>query len=1063
MMHVRKFTTLVSIATCLVSAASTTVAGEIPWRSPVARPANAPQAGSDERSQSASALCANAIRTLARRPEAKHIVVQFDRPVTSTERQRLEDTGVHLLSYLSENAYFAWLSTNLDADAAVASAPFKSTAAIETSAKLHPELQIGRTPDWPVVAPGDDPTIGAYVMLHPDADPGAGAALVAARSGLVRDFVFSVNTIVVEAPVSALRMLAADDAVQWIEPALPRLSTCNAENRAITGADIVQAAPYSLTGAGVTVLIYDAGTARATHVDFGGRLTSLDGSGLQTHSTHVAATVGGNGAASGGVNRGMAPGVTLLSYGFEYDGSGTFLYTNPGDIEDDYTAAIGLGADISNDSIGTNTETNFFPCSIQGDYGVTDALIDSMVRGSVSGGAPFRIVWSAGNERQGNRCDVEGFGQYYSTAPPAVAKNHLCIGALNANDDSMTSFSSWGPTDDGRMKPDFCGPGCQVGGDNGVTSASAANDTAYAVLCGTSMSGPTVCGLASLLLQDYRAHFAGPDPRNSTLKVLFAQNAVDRGNVGPDYQFGYGSVRIQPTIDFMRTGNFLEQSISQGEALTYHVNIAPGTTQLKITIAWDDPPATPNVIPSLVNDLDLRVTDPTAVQRFPWTLNPLNPSAPAVRTQVDRLNNIEQVLVDNPPAGQWTVAVVGHSVPIGPQVFSIASSAELHPFGLRVRLTGEPPTLLPAGTAVTLPVEIVALEETVVPGSETLFFRYAGGAFEAVPLTTLGGTAYQAILPPAVCGATPEFYLSAVGTVSGQVTNPSGAPGSVYSAGVGTDVTPFDDAAETDPGWTVGATGDTATTGIWTRVDPNGTSAQPENDHTPTGTMCWVTGQGSVGGGVGENDVDGGRTTLTSPTIDASSVTDPTLEYWRWVSTTDAADVFTAQISNNNGSTWSTLEVLGITSPGWNHAEFRIADILPPTNQIKVRFMAQDVGSGSIVEAAIDDLLIHSRECQENLADCNSNGVVDADDISSGRSADANGNGVPDECDPTGCPGDVNGDGTVDLADLAALLSAFGAATGDPEFNAAADFDANGSIDLSDLATLLSAFGQDCP
>lgn len=1063
MMHARRFTAFVSAATCLACLASAAFAGDVPWRSPAGRPTDHPRttpAASDVEHATATA---DALRALAARTDAKRVVVQFDRPISAVERNRLETSGLHLLGYLTENAYFATLTPNLRVDSVVASAPLSSATAIETATKLHPALQDGQTPEWAVVTPGDDPVIGAYVMLHPDADLGAGVGLVAHHSGVMRDFVFSVNTIVVEAPVSALRALAAADDVQWIEPALPRLSTCNVENRAITGADIVQAAPYSLNGAGVTALIYDGNTARATHNDFGGRLTAHDSSGQASHATHVSATVGGSGAASGGTNRGMAPGVTLLSYGFEYDGSGTFLYTNPGDLEADYTDAISLGADISNNSIGTNTEPNGFPCAIQGDYGVTDALIDAMVRGSVSGGTPFRIVWSAGNERQGTRCNVEGFGSYYSTAPPAVAKNHLCIGALNANDDSMTSFSSWGPTDDGRMKPDFAGPGCQSNGDMGVTSAGANSNTAYTVMCGTSMSGPTVCGLASLLIQDYRAQFGGPDPRNSTLKVLFAQNAVDRGNVGPDYQFGYGSVRIQPTIDFVRAGNFFEDEAAQGEAIVYQVSVAPGTTELKITIAWDDPPATPNVIPSLVNDLDLRVIDPSAVQHFPWTLNPSNPSATAVRTQVDRLNNIEQVFVENPPAGTWTVEIVGHSVPSGPQPFSIASSATLGQTGVRVRLLGSPPELMAPGVAVTLPVEIVAFDETIVPASETLHVRYDGGAFVAIPLTSLGSNAYEAVLPPPVCGATPEFYISAVGTVSGLVTNPGTAPAAVYSAPVGTDSQPYLDTIETDLGWTVGLAGDTATTGVWTRVNPNGTPAQPEDDHSNPGTICWVTGQGSVGGGVGENDVDGGRTTLTSSTIDAALISDPILGYWRWVSTTDSEDIFTVQVSNNDGSTWSTLETVGVSGAGWNLFEFSIADLLPPTSQMRLRFMAQDVGQGSIVEAAIDDVHIRGRECIESLADCNANGILDSDDISSGRSTDGDENGVPDECDPTGCPGDVNGDGTVNLNDLAALLSAFGSSTGDPTFNLGADFDSNGTIDLSDLAVLLAAFGEDCP
>lgn len=1007
---------------------------------------------------------------LAARPFERHVVVRFSEPMTAPLRAKLDRAGMTLLRPLGANAFFASLDADrLNSAAIAAQAGVVDVFAIETEWKLHPYLAAGEAPLGSRVVDGDDPIIGAYVVFHPDVNLDDAAATFDRLGLMPRDWLESVNGAVLELSMSQVEALASEDIVQWLEPALPRMGELNVENRALTGANTVQAAPYGLNGAGVTVLVYDGGTARSTHQDFGGRLTVHDGSGESTHPTHVCATVGGSGAASGGTQRGMAPGVTIRSFGFEYDGSGTFLYTNPGDLEADYGNAINnLGADISNDSIGTNTESNGFDCGFQGQYGVTDQVIDGVVRGSVSGGVPFRIVWAAGNERQGSRCDVEGFGDYYSSAPPGGAKNHLCIGAVNSNDDSMTSFSSWGPTDDGRLKPDFCAPGCQVGGDGGVTSASSSGDTAYASLCGTSMASPTACGLAALLLQDYRAQFGGPDPRNSTLKVLFAQNAVDRGNVGPDYQFGYGSIRIQPTIDFMRTGNFAEDEASQGETVQYQVTVAPGTPQLKITLAWDDPPGTPNVIPSLVNDLDLRVFDPSSTQRFPWTLNPSNPSAPAVQTQADHLNNIEQVLVNSPTAGVWTVEVRGFSVPDGPQAFSIAGSPQLIETGVRIKLPDGTPTLMAPGVGETFPVQISASTESIVPGSPTLHVRYDGGSYIDIPLTPLGGDDYEAALPPPVCGATPEFYVSVMGSVSGVVTNPSTAPVSTYSAEVGADVISYMDTIETNLGWTVGAVGDNATTGVWTRVDPVGTAAQPEDDHTAAGTNCWVTGQGAVGGGVGDNDVDNGHTTLISPAIDVSSLGDPYLGYWRWYSNTAGAspnaDVFTVDISNNNGASWTNLEVVGPTgagtSGGWLFSEFRVADVIAPTSLMKLRFIAADEGSGSIVEAAVDDVQVRGRECATALADCNGNGIVDSDDIASGRESDDNNNDVPDSCDPPPCAADINGSGAVDIEDLAILLSNFGIASGaNPEQG---DVDNDDDVDINDLSLMLAAFATNC-
>ncbi|HNQ24761.1 MAG TPA: S8 family serine peptidase, partial [Phycisphaerae bacterium] len=637
-----------------------TGAVEVPWQTP--------------------AEITDALDSLASRASGdRHVVVQLDRPVDDGLRAALASDGLELLAYVGENSFFAAVTADrLDAAALGASEALAAVVEMQPAWKLHPLLVEGSVPAWSVVS-GDesaDPIAGAYVVFHEDVPLEAGITVAEQHGAVVRDILYTINGLVIELPRSAIAVLAAEDAVQWIEPPLPRMSELNDSNRARTQVDLVQAAPYNLTGSGVNVLVYDGGTARATHVDFQGRLTVRDSSGMHYHSTHVAGTIGGAGVANA-TYKGMAPAVTMQSYGFEYDGSGTFLYTNPGDLQSDYNQAINTyGAVIGSNSIGTNVESNGFDCAIQGDYGVTDQLIDNIVRGSL--GAPFRIVWAAGNERQGNRCDVEGFGDYYSSAPPAGAKNHICVGALNSNDDSMTSFSSWGPTDDGRMKPDISGPGCQSNGDSGVTSCTSTSDTAYTSLCGTSMACPTVAGCAALIIQDYRVQYpTAPLFRNSTLKIWLAHTAVDLGNAGPDYQYGYGSVRVKEAIDFMRGGSFMEGSVSQGGTAARYVSVASGTTELRVTMAWDDYPGTPNVNPALVNDLDLRVYGPTGTRYYPWTLTPINPSGAAVRTAENHRDNLEQVLVSSPAAGTWTIEVYGYNVPHGPQPFSLCATPAL--------------------------------------------------------------------------------------------------------------------------------------------------------------------------------------------------------------------------------------------------------------------------------------------------------------------------------------------------------------------------------------------------
>lgn len=603
-----------------------------------------------------------------------HVVIQFDLPLTSEKRSELRGQGVILQSWLGDNAYFTHVvPADLDTTSLGSLTRVKKVSPIAEDWKLHPMLARGERPAWAIVpapasaAPDGNEWVAIYIMFHPDVALPDAETICKAHSATVISVLPPINALVLELPLAQIRPLVSEEAVMYLEPALPPFIENNDSNRAITQADIVQAPPYGLNGAGVTVLVYDGGYAYSSHVDFQGRLAVRDSSGLSEHATHVSGTIGGAGVANP-IYRGMAPGVTIQSYGYEQVGGlhQGFLYTDPGDLLADYTEAVNVyGADIANNSIGTNTASNGFPCDWEGDYGVTSALIDSIVAGSL--GAPMRIVWANGNERSSGRCGTT----YHTTAPPACAKNHITVGAMNSNDDSVTYFTSWGPTDDGRLKPDISAPGCQIGSDNGVTSCSASTN-GYVTYCGTSMASPTVCGLSSLLLQDYRAQYPGqPDPRNSTLKVLLAHNAQDLDTPGPDYKSGYGSVRIQRTIDFLRTGHFTEDQVDQDGVYRVLVPVVQSDTELRVTLAWDDPPAAPNVVGTIVNDLDIVALDPNGVQHFPWTLGGLaNPSAPADQTQADHVNNIEQVYVALPLPGLWTIEIRGFSVPSGPQVFS---------------------------------------------------------------------------------------------------------------------------------------------------------------------------------------------------------------------------------------------------------------------------------------------------------------------------------------------------------------------------------------------------------
>ncbi len=343
---------------------------------------------------------------------------------------------------------------------------------------------------------------------------------------------------------------------------------------------------------------------------------------------------------------------------------------------------------------------------------------------------------------------------------------------------------------------------------------------------------------------------------------------------------------------------------------------------------------------------------------------------------------------------------------------------------------GVPTGLSPIGGSFRVRVQAVnggALE----PGTPTLHYN-TGSGFVTAALTPLGGNLYSAAYPALPCGELVGFFVTAESTTGVVVREPMTAPIAFYSAvaAFGSEQV-FEDTIEADAGWIVGAPGDDATTGLWVRVDPIGTAAQPEDDHTPApGVLCWVTGQGTVGGGVGEADVDGGRTTLTSPILNAAGLDRPVISYWRWFSNNSGAaagsDVFTIDVSNNNGASWTNVEVVGPTGlgtmGGWFYHEFEVSALLPPTSQMRLRFIAADLGNGSVIEAAIDDVQIRDLICVAPTGDVNCDGAVDFFDIDPFLLA---------LFDPAayaalypGCNnGDVNGDGGVDFFDIDPFLT----------------------------------------
>ncbi len=309
------------------------------------------------------------------------------------------------------------------------------------------------------------------------------------------------------------------------------------------------------------------------------------------------------------------------------------------------------------------------------------------------------------------------------------------------------------------------------------------------------------------------------------------------------------------------------------------------------------------------------------------------------------------------------------------------------------------PTLANPGQATNFNVTVTPVNGTPVANSGVLYYRLTGsGPFQAAPMTVNGPNSYQATLPAASCGDNIQWFIEALANPGNVVTrDPVDAPATFYSTAVGSSVvTVFDDNMQGDKGWTSGAPGDTATTGKWNRMDPQvttvtGTPVQPGDDHTPgAGTICWVT-DGNAGSAAGDFDVDAGFTTLLSPTFDLAGKQGAKIGYWRWYSNTQGgapnADTFRVSISNNGGTTWVPVETVGPagagTDGGWIFKEFSPASLVSLTSNMRLRFVADDAGTGSLIEAAVDDVVISGVTCDAPscYADCDASGSLNIDDF----------------------------------------------------------------------------------
>jgi hypothetical protein len=593
-----------------------------------------------------------------------HLLIQFKDVPSRTEKKALEGVGVTLGGHLGSYSWYGRVPAG--SVERVRSLPFvRAVGEVCLTDKIPPRMLLEGVGAWAVTGEGD---AALRISFFKDVRPDEALDTIVRLGGTVVSVRERAHKVEARFPIGRIPALLREDSVRYVTEAPPPKTGENDGARENVGADLVHVYPYNLDGSGVQVGIWDEGDVDSSHDDFGERVTVVDNAGVGIHATHVAGTVCGSGllsATKGGTPyqwKGMAPQAGIISYDW---------YSN---ISEHNGAINVYGIEISQNSWGyVVDEYRYGNCWAYGDYIWDAPEYDQIVTGLY--GKRITVVFSAGNERDEWDCGVAERGGYACVAPPHTAKNIICVGALNSEDSSMTEFSSWGPTDDGRIKPDVMAPGDEEDGLLGIKSTIPGDR--YGSMRGTSMSAPVVSGCVALLIEDYRANYAGSDPLPSTLKGLLIHTAQDLGNTGPDYSYGYGKIDVKAAVDQLRSGYFAEDEIAHGETKTYILSVPTGATEAKATLVWDDAAGAEEADPALFNNLDVVMEDPEGGVHYPWILDPGNPSNPAQKG-IDNMNNVEQVQVSSSLVeGDWKVQVTGFYVPGAHQDYTVLSNYPL--------------------------------------------------------------------------------------------------------------------------------------------------------------------------------------------------------------------------------------------------------------------------------------------------------------------------------------------------------------------------------------------------
>lgn len=668
----------------------------------------------------------------------------------------------------------------------------------------------------------------------------------------------------------------------------------------------------NLTGSGMTnrIGVWDGGKVLTTHQEFQSRATQVDGaSTLSDHATHVAGTMTAGGVVANA--KGMSYQAPIKCYDWNSDASEMSSAASSGMLVSNHSYSQISGwqynSSLSRWEFWSDPNVSLTEDHKYGFYDDVSEQWDQMLL-SYPNYLPFI---AAGNDRGepgtipstyyirntsgswvlGSSTNKPGaVGPYNSiSGGPANAKNVLTIGAVNkitggwtkTSDVVMSSFSGWGPTDDGRIKPDVVANGVAV------NSCISTSTSAYASLNGTSMATPNASGSA-LLIQQHHMNLRGTPMRASTLKGLIIHTADEAGtSVGPDYTYGWGlmnTAKAVSTISDTIKSAIYQNSLSTAGTFTFTF-FSDGLTPIRATISWTDRQGSspiPSLNPTnkmLVNDLDLRIKrNSDNTQFMPYVLNVAAPSA-AATTGDNTVDNVEQVYIAAPTAGTYTITISAKGTLVGgSQAYALIVTG----------ITPKPQAGFAAATNVICATRTVAFTDQSSGATSRMWYFPGGNPSQSTSLN------------PTITYNTPGVYPVAL-----RISSSSGYD-SIYRDDyitVGGLALPFEETFE--PGST--------TRSLWTIDNPNGDTAW----------RYWAIGGTSPGNtAMGINNYDWQKLNLldriNSPIIDLKGYQNAVLNfqhaYTRFDST--SSDSLIIYISTNCGTNYTRLAAFGENGTG---------------------------------------------------------------------------------------------------------------------------------------------------